>query len=81
MWPETPRVWLEVGPPARGGSPRVAWIQVIMMGKEILDLAMTQFPHLQSGNHARASGDIMEPVMKWQDAALCFPLRCWQTEQ
>lgn len=58
MWPETPRVWLDLGAPAHGGSPRVPWAQVIMLEKEIPDLAVTQFPAKQTqcpglrGHHA-----------------------------
>lgn len=58
MWPETPRVWLDLGAPAHGGSPRVPWAQVIMLEKEIPDLVVTQFPAKQGqcqgfrGHHA-----------------------------
>lgn len=44
MWPETPRVWLDLEALAHGGSPRVPWAQVIMLEKEIPDLAVTLFP-------------------------------------
>lgn len=72
MQPETPGVRLELGAPAHGGSPRVPWAQVSVLGKEIPNLTVIQFPYLQSGDTVRASGDTVDP------AALCSPRRRWQ---
>lgn len=35
---------------------RVLCTQVLMLGKEIPDLTVTQFSHLQSGDNVRVSG-------------------------